>query len=50
MNPLVLVTTALLCTGLAVPAATPGLKVSENKRFLVTTDGKPFFYLGDTTW
>ncbi len=50
MNPLVLVTAALLCTGLAVPAATPGLKVSENKRFLVTTDGKPFFYLGDTTW
>jgi hypothetical protein len=26
------------------------LKVSDNKRFLVTTDGKPFFYLGDTAW
>jgi hypothetical protein len=26
------------------------LKVSENKRFLVTADGKPFFYLGDTAW
>jgi hypothetical protein len=26
------------------------LKVSENKRFLVTTDGKPFFWLGDTAW
>lgn len=31
-------------------AATPRLKVSENKRFLVTEDGKPFFWLGDTTW
>ena len=28
----------------------PPLKVSENKRFLVTADGQPFFYLGDTTW
>jgi hypothetical protein len=27
-----------------------GLRVSENKRFLMTTDGKPFFYLGDTAW
>jgi Protein of unknown function (DUF4038)/Putative collagen-binding domain of a collagenase len=26
------------------------LKVSDNKRFLVTDDGKPFFYLGDTAW
>src|SRR5687767_9347163 len=26
------------------------LKVSENKRFLVTTDNKPFFWLGDTAW
>lgn len=28
----------------------PQLKVSENKRFLVTRDGKPFFYLADTGW
>jgi hypothetical protein len=28
----------------------PQLKVSENKRFLVTAEGKPFFYLGDTAW
>jgi hypothetical protein len=28
----------------------PRLKVSENKRFLVSADGKPFFYLGDTAW
>lgn len=31
-------------------AAAPRLKVSENKRFLVLEDGKPFFYLGDTAW
>ena len=31
-------------------AQVPQLKVSENKRFLVTADGKPFFYLGDTAW
>jgi hypothetical protein len=28
----------------------PKLKVSENQRFLVTDDGKPFFYLADTGW
>jgi Protein of unknown function (DUF4038)/Putative collagen-binding domain of a collagenase len=26
------------------------LKVSDNKRFLVTGDGQPFFWLGDTGW
>jgi hypothetical protein len=31
-------------------AAAPRLKVSENMRFLVYEDGKPFFYLGDTAW
>jgi hypothetical protein len=33
-----------------LPAELPQLKVSENKRFLVAADGKPFFYLGDTAW
>jgi hypothetical protein len=28
----------------------PRLKVSDNGRFLMTTDGQPFFYLGDTAW
>ena len=28
----------------------PRLKISDNKRFLVTAEGKPFFWLGDTTW
>ena len=45
---------ALLLATLAHPmltsAAAPKLKVSENKRFLVTAEGKPFFYLGDTAW
>ncbi|MCX7699253.1 MAG: glycoside hydrolase family 140 protein [Gemmataceae bacterium] len=26
------------------------IKVSDNRRYLVTEDGKPFFYLGDTAW
>ena len=28
----------------------PRIKVSENKRFLVSEDGRPFFYLADTAW
>jgi hypothetical protein len=48
----------ILCGGsllsLATPAGAqaplPRLKVSDNKRFLVTADGKPFFWLGDTAW
>ncbi len=28
----------------------PRLSVSENRRFLVTADGRPFFWLGDTAW
>lgn len=28
----------------------PKLRVSDNKRFLSTIDGKPFFYLADTGW
>lgn len=34
----------------AVQAAPPPLRVSDNHRFLVTADGKPFFYLADTAW
>lgn len=34
----------------AAAAELPRLKVSENRRFLVTADGAPFFWLGDTTW
>lgn len=37
---------------MAQPAARPlpALKVADGNRFLVTSDGKPFFYLGDTAW
>ncbi len=28
----------------------PRLRVSDNRRFLVTADGRPFFWLGDTAW
>ena len=41
---------ALLMSAFAVAEPLPRLKVSDNKRFLVTQDGKPFFYLGDTAW
>ncbi|MFN0106673.1 MAG: glycoside hydrolase family 140 protein [Bryobacteraceae bacterium] len=30
--------------------AQPKLRVSDNRRFLITSDGRPFFYLGDTAW
>lgn len=33
----------------AAPSLRP-LRVSDNNRFLVTTDGHPFFWLGDTAW
>jgi hypothetical protein len=30
--------------------ALPRLRVSDNKRYLVTSVGRPFFWLGDTAW
>jgi hypothetical protein len=43
------------CSLLLAPLAAaepvlPALKVSENRRFLVSSDGKPFFWLADTAW
>ena len=38
---------ALLCLGASSP---PPLRVSDNGHFLVTQDGTPFFWLGDTAW
>jgi hypothetical protein len=35
---------------LSATAAPPRITVSENRRFLVTEDGVPFFWLGDTAW
>ena len=37
-------------TAQARSGAIPPLRVSDNKRFLVTADGRPFFWLGDTAW
>src|SRR4029077_8430476 len=39
----------LSCSVLAQTAA-PRLKVSPNHRWLQYSDGRPFFYLGDTSW
>lgn len=41
---------ALGLSAVALAAPLPQLKVSDNHRFLVTPDGNPFFWLGDTTW
>jgi Protein of unknown function (DUF4038)/Putative collagen-binding domain of a collagenase len=46
----VLVILIVLGWSIATSQAAPRLKVSENKRFLVYEDGKPFFWLGDTAW
>ena len=50
MNPLRFVLALALSASLACAAPLPRLKISENKRFLVTEDGQPFFWRGDTTW
>jgi hypothetical protein len=34
----------------ATAAPLPRLHVSDNQRFLVTADGHPFFWQGDTAW
>jgi hypothetical protein len=47
---LALVGLLLLLASRALAEPLPLLKVSDNKRHLVTADGKPFFYLGDTAW
>lgn len=47
---LVLAASLLPHARLCADEALPRLKISDNKRFLVTTEGKPFFYLGDTAW
>jgi hypothetical protein len=39
-----------LLLGRPAGAAAPILRVSDNHRFLVYEDGRPFFYLGDTAW
>lgn len=39
-----------LVQSICLHAQLPALKISENKRFLVTENGKPFFWMGDTGW
>src|SRR5688500_20316616 len=48
----VVVTSAIcLFSDTARAAEAPsGLQVSDNKRFLIRSDGSPFFYIGDTAW
>lgn len=41
---------ALALASISNGAELPRLKVSENKRFLMTEKGEPFFWLGDTAW
>ena len=34
----------------AAASSLPSLRVSDNRRFFVTANGKPFFWLADTAW
>jgi hypothetical protein len=47
---LAIVLVLALVGGVGLEAAVARLKVSENRRFLIYEDGRPFFYLGDTAW
>ena len=40
----------IACSSSNLREETPLLKVSDNNRFIVTEDGKPFFWMGDTGW
>lgn len=53
MRRITVLTALLILNGLAhgqKPFTKGPLKVSDNKRYLVHSDGTPFFYLGDTAW
>ncbi|GGD12750.1 hypothetical protein GCM10011342_21920 [Aquisalinus flavus] len=41
---------AISATGAFAPTQAAPLSVSEDGRYLVTPDGEPFFWLGDTAW
>jgi Protein of unknown function (DUF4038)/Putative collagen-binding domain of a collagenase len=45
-----IVTVILLFVSIIVYAQVQPLKISANKRYFQTADGKPFFWLGDTGW
>ncbi len=46
----ILLVAVLSCLWNVQAGAMENLKVSENQRFLMTADGKPFFWLGETAW
>lgn len=53
MNPKTISLALLAALATFLPANSaplPALKVSDNHRFLVTAEGQPFFWLGDTAW
>lgn len=41
---------AVAASARAEESTPPRLQVSPNGRYLITSEGKPFFYLGDTAW
>ena len=41
---------SIYCRPVAAAEELPPIKVSDNGRFLITEDGNPFFWLGDTAW
>lgn len=47
---ILLLTAAAVAAAQPAPKPLPRIQVSENKRFLVTENGQPFFYLADTGW
>ena len=47
MKPIVFFLIAIIAGTTAASAQLPTLKISDNHRFLITADGKPFFWLGD---
>ncbi len=40
----------LSCNTVSEKESTSFLRISENRRYLTTENGKPFFWLGDTGW
>lgn len=49
ISPTAILWLAVNCSALLAAPPAP-LRVSDNHRFLVTTEGKPFFWLADTAW
>ena len=50
MRSVCLIGLIVLAQSATAQSTAPVLKVSENGRFLVKSNGEPFFYLGDTAW